>query len=192
MWSRAGHDVMVSSRHPEGTEHRIQPYSVDIQVGFPEDAAAYADVILEAVPYAHALEFDPDLFDGKLLISASNYYPQRDGKVEFDQMTQTGLLADRYRSATVAKAFNMMAAEHFLSRVQGNNTPEKTVFIAGDESACRETVEPLVRDAQFSAVNAGDLTASILFQPGTELYGNCMPQDEAQDVLETLKAQRNL
>ena len=71
-WAAAGHSVMFSSRHPEELEDLAARAGTDARTGTPDEAIAFADVILEALPYAALLELDADALAGKLLVSASN------------------------------------------------------------------------------------------------------------------------
>src|ERR1700722_73425 len=51
LWVRSGHEVMISSRHPESLAALAGKLGPNAHVGTPAEAAAFGKVILLAVPY---------------------------------------------------------------------------------------------------------------------------------------------
>lgn len=110
-WASAGHQVMFSSRHPE--ELKSMADRVGAQVGATEEAARFGEVILLATPFGKNAEVAQQVgpLDGKVLIDATNPYPQRDGEVaqrviDNEALTATGWTAQQFSGARVVKAFN--------------------------------------------------------------------------------------
>jgi lactate dehydrogenase-like 2-hydroxyacid dehydrogenase len=50
-WAKAGHEIMISSRHPDELKPLAAELGANVKVGTPEQAAAFGDVILVSVPY---------------------------------------------------------------------------------------------------------------------------------------------
>lgn len=84
LWARAGHQVFFSSRHPEELTDLVAQAGKGAQTGTMEEAIAFADILLEAIPFAASLELPANALADKMLITASNYYPERDGEIELD------------------------------------------------------------------------------------------------------------
>src|SRR5688572_23328537 len=50
-WGAAGHQLLISSRHPERLQLLAKEIGPNVKVGTPREAAAFGDVIMLAVPY---------------------------------------------------------------------------------------------------------------------------------------------
>lgn len=183
LWAQAGHEVFFSSRHPEQLSDLVQQVGDKAQAGITEDAIAFADIILEAVPFNVAMSLPADALAGKTLITASNYYPQRDGEVEIDADTQSEALAKKLPDTKVVKAFNMMFAEEMEARADGKRTEKLAIFYAGDDAAAKAVVAELIEDAKFAPIDAGSLFNGRFFQNGEPLYAQRWSKEEARQAL---------
>ncbi len=170
LWAQAGHEVFFSSRHPEQLSGLVEQAGKCAQVGTAEEAIAFADIILEAIPFSATMSLPADALAGKTLITASNYYPQRDGEIEIDADSQSEALAKQLPDTTVIKAFNMMFAEEMEARANGETAEALAIFYAGDDESAKETVAGLIELAKFTPVDAGSLANGRYFQNGEPLY----------------------
>jgi lactate dehydrogenase-like 2-hydroxyacid dehydrogenase len=50
LWAKAGHEVLVSSRHPEQLQELARSLGPRGRAGTPREAAVFGDVVLVAVP----------------------------------------------------------------------------------------------------------------------------------------------
>lgn len=169
----AGHHVLVSnSRGPETLTELVSELGPRARAGTAEEAAAFGEVTLEAIPYGRFRELPRESLAGKLLISASNYYEDRDGPIDLGDDAQTELLAKAVPEATVVKAFNTIYYKDLAS--QGDTSaPEerrRAIFVAGDDPRAKERVAELVRQIGFGAVDAGSLHHSKVLEPGSKVY----------------------
>jgi hypothetical protein len=83
-WVRAGHEVMFSSRHLEHDQALAKDLGGGATAGTPQEAAAFGDVLLFAVPYRALPELGKSLANeikGKLILDACNPFPNRDGDI---------------------------------------------------------------------------------------------------------------
>ena len=183
LWARAGHDVAFSSRHPEQLADLVALAGGSARATDPETALADAEVVLDALPLAASMQIDPDLVAGKVLITAANHYPGRDGDIDFGGLSQAGAIARRLPDTSVVKAFNMMPAKVMAQHVAEGEGTGIAVFVAGDDEAVAVT-EQLVRDAGFAPIVTGDLATGAQFEPGTRPYGAQLPPDEARQLLD--------
>jgi predicted dinucleotide-binding enzyme len=87
VWAKAGNEVMFSSRHLENDSRLAAEVGANARAGTPQEAAAFGQVLLFAVPYGAFPELIGLLgnsIKGKVVINASNPFPQRDGEIAND------------------------------------------------------------------------------------------------------------
>ncbi|MVS98997.1 NADPH-dependent F420 reductase [Devosia marina] len=135
------------------------------QVLSRQDAAAAADLVVLALPYASAIEFVRSTnLDGKVVVDLTNPL-----KEDF-----SGLLIGHSTSAAeeiqalalgarVVKAYNTIFASLFDR--PASDTAATPVFLAGDDEAALASVTRLVEISGFSAEPTGGLGASRLVEP---------------------------
>ena len=51
-WTVAGHEVLMSSRHPEELRPLAASLGARARIGTPQEAAAFGEVVLVSVPYS--------------------------------------------------------------------------------------------------------------------------------------------
>ena len=61
LWVQAGHEVLLSSRHPDELKPLAQSLGPKARVGTPREAAVFGDVVLVSVPYAALPQLGRDL-----------------------------------------------------------------------------------------------------------------------------------
>jgi hypothetical protein len=182
----AGHTVALSnSRGPDTLQDLIDDLGPNAQALTTEKAAEFGDVVMEAIPYGHVESLPADALAGKILISASNYYPQRDGEIDFDGQTQTGRLAAMLPDTRVVKAFNTIYWEHL--RDQGDPSrpmdERRVIPLAGTDDEAKEIVATLIDDVGFAPLDLGSLRDSHRMEPGQPIYNNTLTRPEAQERL---------
>src|SRR3982751_2630326 len=82
LWVAAGHEVMISSRHPDELKPLAKQLGPKARVGTPKEAAVFGDVVLVSVPYKALPDLGRDLkaeLAGKIILDTCNPYPGRDG-----------------------------------------------------------------------------------------------------------------
>src|SRR5215469_5009604 len=84
LFAKAGHPVMFSSRHPENLKDLVASAGPLAQAGTVEQAVAFGDVIVLAVPYTAMEEigktYGSTLAKKALVMDVSNPIPRRDGE----------------------------------------------------------------------------------------------------------------
>ncbi|NHN41403.1 NAD(P)-binding domain-containing protein [Halorubellus sp. JP-L1] len=185
----AGHDVAISnSRGPGSLDALVDDLGPNARAATVEDAAAFGDVVLEAIPFAEYESLPADALANTTVISASNYYPDRDGEIDLDGLTETEAVAEHLPDARVIKAFNTMDYETLRdeSRPEADPADRLVLFVAGDDALAKATVVGLIEDIGFAAVDLGRLTNGQLMEPGSRIYGEPMTLTEAESLLENL------
>src|SRR2546430_703305 len=87
LWVKAGHELLVSSRHPEQLQGLVRSLGPRARAGTPREAALFGDVVLISVPYAALPQVGRDLkteLRGKIVLETGNPYPQRDGDMALE------------------------------------------------------------------------------------------------------------
>ena len=188
VWAKAGNEVMFSSRNLDNDKKLAAEVGASARAGTPQEAAAFGEVILFAVPYSAFPELTKNLgnsLKGKVVINASNPFPQRDGEIANQAREEGAGLFDAHLlpGALVVRAFNAVGAARLAS---AHEDPAKIGMpIAGDSKAI-EIASRLVREAGFEPVVVGGLDMAKYLMPGTPLAGEHTP-DEVRRIAATLK-----
>jgi predicted dinucleotide-binding enzyme len=187
-WAKSGNEVMFSSRNLENDKKLAAEVGANARAGTPQEAAAFGQVILFAVPYSAFPELMKNLgnsLKGKVVINASNPFPQRDGEIANQAREEGPGLFDAHllSGALVVRAFNAVGAARMASAYKD---PGKIGMpIAGDNKAI-EIASRLVREAGFEPIVVGGLDMAKYLMPGTPLAGEHTP-DEVRRIAATLK-----
>lgn len=181
----AGHEVALSnSRNPETLADRAEELGPRAHARTAEEAAAFGDVVLLAVPLKAYVDLPVRELEGKIVIDAMNYYPERDGQIaqlDSGETTSSEMLAQHLPGARVVKAFNTIWFEHLKSKGK-KNVPvgqRRAIFVAGDDPDAKRVVSQLVADIGFGAYDMGTLRDGRRQQPGTPVYNKDVTVAEA-------------
>lgn len=184
LWAEAGHETCKSSRHPE----RLIPAEGG-RVGTVEQAAAFGEVVLLAVPFAATAELSAQVratLEGKVVLDAGNPFPRRDGPIVEEvtkSHTGSGVWTQSHLpGAKVVKAFNTVYFERMKTSGRDGNA-RVGVPLAGDDEGALKTAAQLVRDAGMDPVEIGPLKAAAKFDPGTPLWNSKATAHEIRDAL---------
>jgi predicted dinucleotide-binding enzyme len=153
LWVAAGHEVLISSRHPEELRPLAQSLGPKARVGTPREAALFGDVVLESVPYGALPQVGRDLkaeLAGKIVLDTGNPYPQRDGDMALEA---------RRAGQPIA------------------------IPLAGDDPEALAVAQRLVRDAGFEPVVVGPLSRAREFDVGTPVYTRLMTAPQLRQAL---------
>ncbi len=186
-WVKAGHEVLLSSRHPEnlkGLAARLGPLA---RAGTPREAAAFGDVILIAVPYGALPQVGRDFageMRGKVVLDCANPFPYRDGPVAEDARRKGAGVAspEHLPGVRLVRAFNTIPYGVLSS--QAHRAGERVaVPLAGDDRQALEVAARLVEDAGFEPVVVGPLARAREFDVGTPAFGRGLTARELRRSL---------
>ena len=192
LFVRAGHEVVLSnSRGGQGLEGLVAEIGAKARTATIEEAAQFGEVVLVAIPLGKFRTLPERAFDGKVVIDAGNYYPDRDGKfaeLDNDQTTSSELMAAHLKGARLVKGFNTIWFKHLASQGDTSRALEdrRAIFIAGDDSEAKQIVARLIGEIGFAAVDTGFLhEGGRSQQPGTDVYNKDVTAKEAAALLST-------
>ena len=187
LWVGAGHEVLMSSRHPQelqGLAHSLGPKA---HVGTPLEAAKFGDVVVVSVPYGALPQVGRDLkseLAGKIVLDTGNPYPERDGQMAVEARHKgTGVSSAEYLPGVrLVRAFNAINSGDLRSEAHRKGAPV-AIPLAGDDAQALQVAERLVRDAGFAPVVVGPLSKAREFDVGTPVYTRLMTEPQLKAAL---------
>ena len=144
-WSRKGHEVFVGSKEPERSAAQFRSNQKNIKVQSVDQAVAFSEVILVALPIPAVVSVAKGLEDltGKVVIDATNSVfgkpePYSNAFEVFEALTK----------AQVVKCFNSTGFENMANPVYHGEGID--MFMAGDSVSAKQVAEQLSLDAGFA------------------------------------------
>ena len=185
--SAAGHDVKVAnSRGPETIEGDVLAFGGRAVTA--AEAVVDVDVVILSIPLNRISEVAP-LIAGvpadTVVIDTSNYYPQRDGRIDAIEAGQVeSLWVAEQLGRPIVKAWNAIGSHSFATKGKPAGSPERIAIpVAADREKEREVGMALVEDTGLDAVDAGTLGESWRQQPGAPCYCTDITREEMAAAL---------
>jgi predicted dinucleotide-binding enzyme len=184
----SGYDVAISG---SGAAERIE-LIVDVLApgAHPvtsDDVARHADLIVLAVPMHRFRELPRDLFAGKILVDAMNYWQEVDGVDEQLATAPMGtsiVVQQRFSSSRVVKSLNHLGYFTFEQARRPRGAPGRLAMAAaGDDPLAVAAVIQLIDRLGFDPVDAGCLTAGIALQPDGPVFAVSLTHDALSNLL---------
>jgi predicted dinucleotide-binding enzyme len=187
LWTKAGHEVLVSSRHPAELEGLARSLGPRARAGTPRDAAVFGDVVLVSVPYGALPQLGRDLakeLQGKVVLDTGNPYPERDGEMAVEARRKgTGVASAEFLPGVrLVRAFNAISYRNLRSEAHRPGAPV-AIPLAGDDARALEIAKRLVKDAGFEPVVVGPLAKARTFDVGTPVYTQLLTAPELRERL---------
>src|SRR4051812_4356869 len=193
--SAAGHDMRVAnSRGPDTIEPDVLAFGGRAVTA--AEAVADVDVVILSIPLNRIPEVAPliaSVPSETVVIDTSNYYPQRDGRIDAIEAGQVeSLWVAEQLGRPVVKAWNSILSDSFARKGTAPGTPGRIALsVAADREADRKVGMRLVEDTGFDAFDAGTLAGSWRQQPGTPCYCTDLTHSELPAALATAEASRS-
>ena len=187
LWVASGHEVFLSSRHPEDLKALADSLGVRAHVGTPRAAAVFGDVVLVSVPYKALPQLGQDLkaeLAGKIVLDTCNPYPERDGLMAVAVRQEgTGVASQRFLAGVrLVRAFNAIGWRDLAHQVRRDGEPV-AIPLAGDDAQALEIAQRLVTDAGFAPVVVGGLSRAREFDVGTMPYTHLLTAAKLRKAL---------
>ncbi len=190
LFVNAGYEVAISnSRGPNSLQHFVEHLGYNAKPSTVDGAAYFGDVIFIAIPFGGYRSLEPDIFLGKIVVDAMNYYPQRDSRIaELDshETTSSELLAKHLNESRIVKAFNTIFYQHLANNGKKDAPVDErqAIFVAGDDANAKRVVSGLIEEIGFAPVDTGTLAeGGRRQQPGSPIYNQQITGKEAATVL---------
>jgi predicted dinucleotide-binding enzyme len=183
-----GYDVAISgSGAVERIELIVEVLAPGAHAMTTGDVVLHADLIVLAVPMHRFRELPRDLFAGKILVDAMNYWAEIDGADEELATAPMGtsvVVQQRFSSARVVKSLNHLGYFKFEKGRRPRGAPDRlAIAAAGNDPDAVAAVTQLIDRIGFDAVDAGSLNAGVSLQPGGSVFGIGYGADELSKLL---------
>jgi 8-hydroxy-5-deazaflavin:NADPH oxidoreductase len=193
--SAAGHDMRVAnSRGPDTIEPDVLAFGGRAVTA--AEAVADVDVVILSIPLNRIPEVAPliaSVPSETVVIDTSNYYPQRDGRIDAIEAGQVeSLWVAEHLGRPIVKAWNAIGSDSFARKGKPAGSPDRIAIpVAADRETDREVGMALVEDTGFDAFDAGTLADSWRQQPGTPCYCTDITRQEMAAALAAADAARS-
>ena len=187
LWVKAGHEVMFSDRDPGQAKRVAAELGSRARAGSVQEAAAFGDAILIAVPYLALPAIRDQVgaqLKGKVIIDPNNPVPARDGEMAVQAKEKGAAVstAALLPGTHTVRSFNSWGYAT-MAREANRPAPRMALPVAADDSRALKVGMQLVSDAGFDPVNAGSLAASRAYDLGSPVSGKVMTADELKKAL---------
>jgi len=182
LWAHAGHELVISSRHPAELKEFAERLGPKVRVGTPREAAAFGEVVLISVPYGALPQVGRDYareLKGKVVLDTCNPYPSRDGDMANAAREKgTGVASAEFLTGVrLVRAFNSLP--YWELKSEAHRKGEKAAIpLAADDEAALSVARRLVEDAGFDPVIVGPLSRAKEFDVGSAVYGRALTARE--------------
>jgi predicted dinucleotide-binding enzyme len=171
-----GYDVAISgSGAVDRIELIVEVLAPGAHAVTTEELVRHSDLIVLAVPMHRFRELPHDLFAGKILVDAMNYWEEIDGVDEDLATASRGtsvVVQEWFPSARVVKSLNHLGYFKFGEARRSRGAPDRLALAAaGDDRDAVAVVLQLIDRLGFDAVDAGSLEAGVALQPNGPLFG---------------------
>ena len=166
----AGYDVAISgSGSSDDIALTVDVLAPGARAATTAEVVRHADVIVLAVPTHRFRELPRDLFAGKILIDAMNYWQPVDGD-DPELTTAPGgtsmIVQERFPSARVVKSLNQLGYHQLEENQRRKGAPDRiAIGTAGDDRLAVRKVMRLLDRLGFDPVDAGSLKNGLALEP---------------------------
>jgi 8-hydroxy-5-deazaflavin:NADPH oxidoreductase len=183
-----GYDVAISgSGAAERIELIVEVLAPGARALTTDEVVRHAGIIVLAIPMHRFRDLRRDLFAGKIVVDAMNYWDDIDGVDEQFETAPAGtsvLIQQWFTSARVVKSLNHLGYFKFEKSRRPHGTPGRIgMGAAGNDRSAVSAVLQLVDNLGFDAVNAGSLESGLALQPGGPIFGAGHSAKELSDLL---------
>jgi predicted dinucleotide-binding enzyme len=188
LFSQAGHQVRIAnSRGPQTLADAVASLGDNVRAATPEDAVAFGDVVLIAVPWSHKEDAIPDAgpYDDKIVIDAMNPYTEDFELEDLGNRTSSEITKTLVPGARLVKAFNTIPFRRLASEGKPRGAKGRlAIFLAGDDADAKAVVAGVIDEIGFDAIDTGSLAGGGRKQePGTAIYNVAITSDDAEKTL---------
>jgi len=154
----AGYDVAIAGSGPaDDIALTIDVLAPGAHAATTDEVVEHADVIVLAVPSHRFRELEPDLFAGKVLIDATNYWPPVDGddpELADAPAGTSAIVQQHFPSARLVKSLNQLGYHQLEENQRHPGAPNRiAIGAAGDDQL------------GFDPVDAGPLENGVVLEP---------------------------
>jgi 8-hydroxy-5-deazaflavin:NADPH oxidoreductase len=166
----AGYDVAISGSGPaDAIALTVDVLAPGAHASTTDEVVRHADIIVLAVPTHRFRALRRDLFAGKILVDAMNYWQPVDG--DDPELTAavdgtSTIVQARFPSARVVKSLNQLGYHQLEENQRPKGAPDRIALgAAGDDRLAVRKVMRLLDRLGFDPIDAGPLKNGLLLEP---------------------------
>jgi 8-hydroxy-5-deazaflavin:NADPH oxidoreductase len=166
----AGYDVAISGSGPaDDIALAVDVLAPGARASTTDEVVRHADIVILAVPMHRLRELPSDLFAGKILIDATNYWQPVDG--DDPELTTAAdgtstIVQERFPSARVVKSLNQLGYHQLEENRRSDGERDRiAIGAAGDDRVAVDKVMRLIDRLGFDPVDAGPLKNGLALEP---------------------------
>ncbi|HWI34850.1 MAG TPA: NAD(P)-binding domain-containing protein [Burkholderiales bacterium] len=187
LWAKAGHEVMFSDRDADTAKHAAAGAGPRAKTGTVEEAVAFGDAVLIAVPYGALPAIAKQVGDrlkGKVAVDPNNPVPSRDGELGAQAKEKGAAISTAaiLPGARLVRSFNSWGYST-MAREANRPAPRMAMPVAADDAATLKIGTQLVADAGFDPVPVNSLAASRTYDLGSSVSGRILTAEEMRKAL---------
>jgi predicted dinucleotide-binding enzyme len=191
LFAAAGHDVRIAnSRGPQSLAALCADLGENVRAATPEDAVAFGDVVLIAVPWHLKEDAIPDAgpYDDKIVIDAMNPYDEDFELEDLGHRSSSEIIKTLVPGAQLVKAFNTLFYKRLATEGKPAGTKDRlAIFVAGDDAHAKAVVSTLIDEIGFDPIDTGSLAeGGRKQQPGSAIYNVTLTARDAKSTLATI------
>ena len=186
----AGYDVAIAGSGPaDEIALTVEVLAPGAHAATAEEVVRHADIIILAIPTHRFRELPGDLFAGKILVDAMNYWEPVDG--DDPELTSapdgtSEVVQERFPSARVVKSLNQLGYHQVEETRRASGAPDRIAMgAAGDDRLAVRTVMRLVDRLGFDPVDAGPLKNGVVLEPDGSPIATTYSAAELSELVST-------
>jgi predicted dinucleotide-binding enzyme len=159
-WAACGHEIFVGTRSPAAAEQLTASIGYGARAGGIDAATEFGEVILLALPVSaldEVLRPIAATLAGRTLIDCTNAFTSESGEFLLTEDAVAERIATIAPRAHVVKAFNLCAAEVWISQSRMFEERRLAVPLCGDHPGSLKAVAGLAEDLGLQPIEAGSL-----------------------------------
>lgn len=148
-----------------------------------EAVIAASDIVILALPLSKYRALRRELFTGKVVVDAMNYWAPTDGVIPAFEGARSSseVVQDHLTGARLVRSFNHMGYHEIDEAARPAGDPHRRALaLAGDDAQARDLVAGFINRIGFDPVDAGPLAASRGFATGGPIFGASLGRSEMQ------------
>jgi predicted dinucleotide-binding enzyme len=191
LWTRAGHKILFSSRHPEQLKDLAKEAGNSARTGTVEEAVKFGEVILFSVSFS-SMEDAVGRAQGlksKIVIDITNPVSWDEQNEQLVQLLPRGVTAvsklkQAAPDARIVKAYSHLPSQHLVKDSSRAKEDRITVFYCGDDGVAKRVVATLIEDSGFTPLDLGGLDQAGLMEIPGPLAFKAVKLNEAKHLVD--------
>jgi 8-hydroxy-5-deazaflavin:NADPH oxidoreductase len=186
--SAAGYDVAMSGSGPaDEIALTVDVLAPGARAVTTDEVVRHADIIILAVPTHRFRELPRELFAGKILVDAMNYWEPVDGidpELAAAADGTSTVVQQRFPSARLVKSLNQLGYHELEENRRPRGAPDRiAIGAAGEDPVAVRAVIRLIDRLGFDAIDAGPLENGLVLEPDGSPFAVTYNADELSELI---------